>query len=100
LALAVLQVAPMLPLLGGHGPRLNAASRTTLVTDLNQPGWDQQLLAAGFNTARPTVWVAEGLVYYLQPEAAKELLKVRSPDGSMCCTVSSKAANVWTSLQL
>jgi O-methyltransferase involved in polyketide biosynthesis len=73
----LLQVAPQLPLLGGSGPRLTAATRTTVTTDLNRPGWDQQLLAAGFNPARPTVWVAEGLVYYLQPEAAKELLQVR-----------------------
>lgn len=73
----MLQVASLLPLLGGSGPRLTAATRTTLVTDLNQPGWDQQLLAAGFDPARPTVWVAEGLLYYLQPEAAQELLRVR-----------------------
>lgn len=64
---------------GRERPPPDCCHSTTVMTDLNQPDWEQQLLAAGFNQARPTVWVAEGLVYYLQPEAAKELLQVRGP---------------------
>jgi hypothetical protein len=70
------QVVPKLPLLGGCGPRLSAATRTTLVADFNDPSWPGVLLSSGFDPARPTVWVAEGLLYYLEPAAAEGVLKV------------------------
>jgi hypothetical protein len=50
------QVAAKLPLLGGAGLELRAAA-----------GWDP---------AVPTVWVAEGLTYYLEAASLKALIQV------------------------
>jgi methyltransferase (TIGR00027 family) len=36
--------------------------------------WAPALLAAGFNAAVPTAWLAEGLFYYLAPDTATALL--------------------------
>ena len=70
------QVVPKLPFLGGCGPSLSPATRTTLVADFNDPSWPGVLLSSGFNPTRPTVWVAEGLLYYLEPAAAEGVLQV------------------------
>lgn len=44
---------------------LKAATWAPVTADLSQADWPGKLKAAGFNTALPTVWVAEGLVYYM-----------------------------------
>jgi methyltransferase (TIGR00027 family) len=47
--------------------------------------WPTALLEAGFDTARPTAWVAEGLLAFLPPEAQDRLLdniSALSADGS------------------
>jgi methyltransferase (TIGR00027 family) len=36
--------------------------------------WPTALLAAGFDTATPSAWIAEGLFGYLPPEAQDRLL--------------------------
>jgi hypothetical protein len=38
-----------------------------------------RLQQAGFDPAKPTVWVVEGLIYYLEPADARKLLQVRGP---------------------
>lgn len=49
------------------------AERVAVAADLRQD-WTAALLAAGFDPARPTAWLAEGLVPYLPPAAERELL--------------------------
>jgi methyltransferase (TIGR00027 family) len=47
--------------------------RTTIPADLRDD-WTDRLVAAGFDPARPTAWLAEGLLIYLTHEAADRLL--------------------------
>jgi len=44
-----------------------------VTADLSVPGWEAALLKAGLDPARPTLWVAEGLIHYL-PEGTLEKL--------------------------
>ncbi|BAJ32657.1 MULTISPECIES: SAM-dependent methyltransferase [Kitasatospora] len=48
--------------------------RIALAADLADPGWTERLLAAGFDPGEPTVWLAEGLLVYLDAEQAAGLL--------------------------
>lgn len=70
------QVAAKLPLLGGPGLELRAASYAAVVADLNQADWPTKLQAAGWDPSIPTVWVAEGLTYYLEEASLKALIQV------------------------
>lgn len=54
----------------GRAPR---CERVLVPAELS-PGWEQRLLAAGFDPARPTLWFAEGLVYYLEEDQAQSVL--------------------------
>ena len=65
------------PLLDGAGVRhpLKAASYTSLTANLEREGWSAELLAAGFDPAVPSVWIAEGLVMYLSEDAVGNLLR-------------------------
>ncbi|GLW74063.1 S-adenosyl-L-methionine-dependent methyltransferase [Kitasatospora phosalacinea] len=51
-----------------------ACERTALPADLADPDWTDRLLAAGFDPARPTDWLAEGLLVYLDADQAAGLL--------------------------
>jgi methyltransferase (TIGR00027 family) len=48
-------------------------SRATVPVDLCKD-WSRELLAAGFQQATPTVWLAEGLLLYLSHEEAARML--------------------------
>ncbi|ORW33422.1 SAM-dependent methyltransferase [Mycobacterium paraense] len=48
------------------------AQRRTVAIDLRDD-WPAALVAAGFDTGRPTAWSAEGLLPYLPPEAQDRL---------------------------
>ncbi len=47
--------------------------RQVVAADL-QADWSGALLAAGFDRRLPTVWLAEGLVFYLDPASVERLL--------------------------
>jgi len=49
-------------------------TRRTLAADLTGPAWPQALLEAGLVVEQPTVWLAEGLLPYLEPLAVETLL--------------------------
>jgi methyltransferase (TIGR00027 family) len=49
------------------------ATRKTVAVDLRDD-WPAALRAAGFDPARPTAWIAEGLLVYLPPDAQDRLL--------------------------
>jgi methyltransferase (TIGR00027 family) len=57
--------------LGGHGvqPR---AERREIAVDLRED-WPQALRASGFDTAKPSAWIAEGLLIYLPATAQEQL---------------------------
>jgi methyltransferase (TIGR00027 family) len=49
------------------------AELRTVAIDLRQD-WPKALVEAGFDTNRPTAWIAEGLLGYLPPEAQDRLM--------------------------
>ncbi|MFJ5230838.1 SAM-dependent methyltransferase [Kitasatospora sp. NPDC088391] len=49
-------------------------ARTVVPADLTDPAWPDRLVAAGFDPGRPTAWLAEGLLVYLEADRAAELL--------------------------
>ena len=48
--------------------------RVTVAVDLDQAGWPTSATDLGLAAARPTAWVAEGLIPYLANDAAERLL--------------------------
>ncbi|MDT5064344.1 MAG: hypothetical protein QOK02_499, partial [Mycobacterium sp.] len=58
--------------LEGLGAKPKADLRTVAI-DLRED-WQSALLAAGFDPAKPSAWIAEGLFGYLPPEAQDRLL--------------------------
>ncbi len=53
--------------------------RVTVGVDLQEPSWPEALVESGYQPARPSVWLIEGLLYYLPRAAVDGLLEtVRS----------------------
>lgn len=48
---------------------------TRIASDLSDPGWKSPLIENGFSPGLPTFWIMEGLLYYLEKEAATAVLK-------------------------
>jgi O-methyltransferase involved in polyketide biosynthesis len=70
---------------------LRTYSRQAVAADLGDPAWKAALLNAGFDPSKPTVWLAEGLLMYLEPSRVDALLKElkeMSAPGSALLTVS------------
>ncbi|MHC0433279.1 class I SAM-dependent methyltransferase [Streptomyces sp. O3] len=58
----------------------------TISADLTEDGWDEQLLAAGYDPGQPSVWLMEGLLYYIPEPDAHQLLdrvQARTAPGSV-----------------
>ena len=53
---------------------LRPGTWTCFEANLEGGTWQQELEAHGFKPDIPTVWVAEGLLMYLTPEAVDKLL--------------------------
>lgn len=51
--------------------------RYAIATDLGQP-WSSKLLASGFQAENPTLWLLEGLLYYLSETAVNQLIETIS----------------------
>nr|BBH94734.1 S-adenosyl-L-methionine-dependent methyltransferase [Thermogemmatispora argillosa] len=49
--------------------------RFVLATDLFSAAWESQLVAAGLNPAQPSVWLVEGLFFYIPLEQTQQLLE-------------------------
>lgn len=49
--------------------------RHEIVADLRQPDWPDRLQAAGWDPDRPTVWLVEGLLIYLEHPQRLQLLR-------------------------
>ena len=70
---------------------LRTFTREAVAADLGDASWAGELFAAGFDASKPTVWLAEGLLMYLQPERVTALLTELaglSAPGSALLTVS------------
>ena len=55
-------------------PLTLGAERREVASDIAKDDWVAALKAAGMSTELPTVWVLEGLLYYLSPRCAKKTL--------------------------
>ena len=56
-----------------------SCERRTIRVDLKETSWPKALLAVGYKPERPSVWIIEGLLYYLTRTAVHGLLeKVRA----------------------
>lgn len=53
---------------------LRSSTWTCFEANLEGDTWQRELKAHGFKPDIPTVWVAEGLLMYLMPEAVDKLL--------------------------
>lgn len=58
------------------GHPLCCSSWAGVPLDLQEAGWAEELKAKGFRPSQPTVWVLEGLLYYLEPDSVPAMLKV------------------------
>ncbi|MFJ9818094.1 class I SAM-dependent methyltransferase [Streptomyces sp. NPDC101151] len=81
-------------LLADHVPAAGA-TRITVPVDLAGP-WEDALTAAGLDEGAATLWVVEGLLYYLPEEVACRLLRstarLSGPGSVLCGDVVSEAA--------
>lgn len=79
--------------LGGVRPR---TVHRTVPADLTTPDWTGDLRAAGYDPARPSVWLLEGLLYYVAEADVHRLLdQVRSvlaPGSRIAADVVNAAA--------
>ena len=61
--------------------------------DLEEQGWTNKLIEAGFDPSLPTCWVLEGLLYYLEPSAVPSILceaaQVSSPGSTIFASIVS-----------
>ncbi|OWM80843.1 hypothetical protein CDL15_Pgr006874 [Punica granatum] len=56
--------------------QVKAKSLTRLAADIREEDWLEKLKQSGYNSERSTVWVLEGILYYLPPSHAMEVLKI------------------------
>ena len=69
-------------------PQVRAGSRTVVDADLAEAHWTRKIEEAGFDRAVKTVWLLEGLLYYLEEERVTQLLREVweiSAEGSCVC---------------
>jgi len=59
---------------GGPPPLTLCKTYASCSVDLTEPGWPAKLAACGHDAAQPTVWILEGLLYYLPQHAVETLL--------------------------
>ena len=52
-----------------------SCERRTIRVDLREASWPEALLASGYRPERPSVWIIEGLLYYLTRAAVHGLLE-------------------------
>ena len=69
--------------------------RRTLSCNLEENGWEEHLLKAGFDTSRPTCWVLEGLTYYLPDDAVvssmfQTMRRLSTKGSCLIVSISSK----------
>lgn len=54
---------------------IRCESRSSVAADVGDPTWIKALVDAGFDASKPTVWIAEGLLMYLEPARVDALLQ-------------------------
>jgi methyltransferase (TIGR00027 family) len=57
---------------------VSSCDRRVVGADLSSDGWLGRLVSAGFAENKATVWLAEGLLFYLRPHAVYRILEASS----------------------
>jgi methyltransferase (TIGR00027 family) len=80
-------------ILGATTPRSN---RRTVAADMKEPGWEKNLLAAGYDPGKPATWLLEGLLYYIpEPDVHRILDRVEAltvPGSAVAADIVNSAA--------
>ncbi|MFG3053167.1 class I SAM-dependent methyltransferase [Kitasatospora sp. NPDC048239] len=58
--------------LSGVAPRVD---HRTVAADLTAPDWEERLTAAGYRPDEPSIWLLEGLLYYIPEADGRRMLK-------------------------
>lgn len=81
----LLQAASSAP--GDQHPVLTANSLSRVAADIRENDWLEKLQTSGFEPKINTVWVLEGIIYYLPHSQAMEVLKVIADNRNSAQTV-------------
>lgn len=89
-------LARKLEIVGAETPLTLGSERREVRCDMEREDWFAALQAAGFERDRPTVWILEGLLYYLSPRVAKAMLErcrsASAPGSTLGVSVVNRAA--------
>lgn len=89
-------LARKLEIVGAETPLTLGSERREVRCDMEREDWFAALEAAGFERDRPTVWILEGLLYYLSPRVAKAMLErcrtASAPGSTLGVSVVNRAA--------
>lgn len=71
--------------------------------DLTAPGWEGELMAAGYDPAAPSVWLLEGFLYYITEEEANRALGrvagIMAPGSHIVADIVNAAALTLTNMR-
>ncbi|KAL6982773.1 hypothetical protein U1Q18_016161 [Sarracenia purpurea var. burkii] len=70
-----------------HQATMKSKSLNQVAADITESDWLQKLQKSGFVPEKNTVWVLEGILYYLSHSHAMEVLKIISQNGNLTRTV-------------
>ncbi|MFI1252731.1 class I SAM-dependent methyltransferase [Streptomyces netropsis] len=80
-------------LLGAETPRVD---RREVAVDLTSPDWERDLREAGYDPAVPSVWLVEGLLYYLPGNEVDRVLgriaAISAPGSTIAADLVNEAA--------
>lgn len=68
-------------------PRMTAKSLTTVAADIRENDWLEKLQLSGYKPEKNTVWVLEGIIYYLLDIHAMQVLKLIADKCNLVHTV-------------
>jgi methyltransferase (TIGR00027 family) len=75
---------------GGAPPLRLSAAYAAVAADLCSPAWPAALQAAGHDATQPTIWLLEGLLYYLPSADVTSLLRataaLSAPGSALCAS--------------
>lgn len=70
-----------------HHPIVTAKSLTRVAADLTEDDWLEKLQTSGFEPSKSTVWILEGILYYLSHTDAMKVLKTIAEKCNLTKTV-------------
>lgn len=70
-----------------HHSMMTAKSVTRVAADLTEDDWMEKLQSSGFEPNKRTVWILEGILYYLSHTNAIKLLKIIAEKCNLTSTV-------------